>query len=190
MLHPGCRHHCRPRRSFATHGVALRPRVCCVVWALRVQPPEASRANRIATFRHCRCCRRRSLCARARPGKATLASVADSRAALARYRIIFCIICWFPMNRGFGGRPIGTSRRWCSKSCRCRRTRQSPRPSPSGRRSGATPDNLCAGRAFKTHAGKQRSCRHPDYGCRYAIEPSRRRISSQSGELTARVPPV
>ena len=38
-------------------------------------------------------------CARARPGKATLASVADSRAALARYRIIFCIICWFPMNR-------------------------------------------------------------------------------------------
>ena len=100
-------------------------------------------------------------CARARPGKATMASVADSRAALARYRIIFCIICWFPMNRGFGGRPIGTSRRWCSKSCRCRRTRQSPRPSPSGRRSGATPDNLCVGRAFKTHASNN-ELRHPD----------------------------
>ena len=121
-------------------------------------------------------------CARARPGKATMASVADSRAALARYRIIFCIICWFPMNRGFGGGPIGTSRRWCSKSCRCRRTRQSPRPSPSGRRSGATPDNLCVGGAFIADTRI--------YGCRYAIEPSRWRISSQSDELTARVPPV
>ncbi len=38
-------------------------------------------------------------CARAMPGKATTASVADSRAALRRYRIASCILHWFPMNR-------------------------------------------------------------------------------------------
>jgi hypothetical protein len=48
--------------------------------ALRVQPREASRANRIATFRHCPMLPPALPdCARARPGKTTTASVADSR---------------------------------------------------------------------------------------------------------------
>ena len=34
-------------------------------------------------------------CARAISGNATMASMADSRAALARYRIISCIMHWF-----------------------------------------------------------------------------------------------
>ena len=50
------------------------------------------------------------------------------------------------------------------------------------------PDDLCAGRAFKTHAGKQRSCDTRIMGA--GTQSSRWRISSQSGELTARVPPV
>jgi hypothetical protein len=45
-------------------------------------------------------------CARAMSGKATTASVADSRAALTGYRMTFCIIHWFPMNRGLAAGPI------------------------------------------------------------------------------------
>ena len=50
-------------------------------------------------------------CPRARPGKATTASVADSRAAaLVRYRMTFGIIHWFPMNRVLAAGPIDTHR--------------------------------------------------------------------------------
>ena len=57
------------RHSFAARGSALRSRFCCVVQVLRARPREASGANPTATFRHCRCCRRRSRIARA-PGSA------------------------------------------------------------------------------------------------------------------------
>ena len=66
-------------------------------------------------------------CARAGPGKATIASVADSRAALARYRMTVCMMCWFPIEQG-SWRPA--SPRWCSEICRSRRARQPLRPSP------------------------------------------------------------
>ncbi len=54
-------------------------------------------------------------CAHASPGKATTASMADSAAAFSRYRIIFCIICWFPMRRVQASGPSASSPRWCSK---------------------------------------------------------------------------
>lgn len=49
-------------------------------------------------------------CARARPGKATIASVADSRAALVRYRMAVGKIHWLPMNGGLTAGPGGTHR--------------------------------------------------------------------------------
>ena len=64
-------------------------------------------------------------CAPARPGKATTASVADSRTAFSRYRMTFSIMCRFPMS-GPRGRSIGNSSRWCSNVCWFCRTRQSP----------------------------------------------------------------
>src|SRR4051812_13556653 len=62
-----CRRHHRLRCFFATRGSALQSRFCFVLPALRARLRAASRANRTATFRRYRCCRRRPLIARA-PG--------------------------------------------------------------------------------------------------------------------------
>ena len=48
-------------------------------------------------------------CACPRLGRATMASVADSRAALVRYRMMFGKIHWFPMNRVLTAGPVGTN---------------------------------------------------------------------------------
>jgi hypothetical protein len=68
-------------------------------------------------------------CACPRLGRATMASVADSRAALVRYRMRFGKIHWFPMNRVLTAGPVGTnSADNAGKIRRCRRTRQALRP--------------------------------------------------------------
>jgi len=72
-------------------------------------------------------------CARAGLGRATMASVADSRAALVRYRMMFGKIHWFPMNRVLTAGPVGTnSADNAGKIRRCRRTRQALRPRRGG----------------------------------------------------------
>ena len=59
MRHRNCRRRLHHRRFCAMRGAALRLRAWRVAPASRVQPRAASRVNRTATSRHCRCCRPR-----------------------------------------------------------------------------------------------------------------------------------
>ena len=133
MRHRNCQRHRRRlhHRFFATRGAAHRIQVWRDAPAWKIRPRVASRANRTAIFRRCRCCRRRCRIApRAAPDMATEISSAWRASSDRTLSRVFHndLFQYFPLpvsNRAIASMPstfrcsrriAGTFRRRCGRT--------------------------------------------------------------------------